>query len=330
MRIEKLTSDKEIQGLILDLAKRMHPEALMEEQAWYFREMAFYSLVDKRICEIYLKELKRLAYRLTMNGTMGNAVRDINFTEDLKANPNNYVRFLVEYAIDKAYNRQVGEPEEKNLEGLLAAVKGSSFKCFYHRIVFIRSQYLCNTLRAMDYTASKYDDGIVAYGYIDTKAGLSFKALCCGNLAGNRVNMSPMNSDSSMTIRFNSLGDAEFLDLLETNADMFHFEEIIELTKHYDAEKALEETRNLSVLNPSRHPAFPDDIGVLLIRNYESLEKVWVRCIKMDTENGFIYGKLLNEPYNDFGIHCGDIIPFRTTETEAGEILCIFLENYLV
>ena len=56
----------------------------------------------------------------------------------------------------------------------------------------------------------------------------------------------------------------------------------------------------MDVIDELRHPVFPDDLRVLFMKEgQEGVEICWVRS--MDVAGDHVIGKLLNEPYKDFG-----------------------------
>jgi hypothetical protein len=55
-----------------------------------------------------------------------------------------------------------------------------------------------------------------------------------------------------------------------------------------------------------REKDYPDDILVIIYREGLNPEKLWVRLFKID--NGMLFGKLLNEPFGDLGMHYNDAI----------------------
>ena len=60
---------------------------------------------------------------------------------------------------------------------------------------------------------------------------------------------------------------------------------------------------------------FPDDVTALLYSKDNGIGQVWVR-LTFVTENGEIFGELLNEPYRDFGCHEGTLIELEEVKSE--------------
>lgn len=68
-------------------------------------------------------------------------------------------------------------------------------------------------------------------------------------------------------------------------------------------------------LDSIRHSLFPDDVQALLLQGgSKRAEAVWLRLC--DLRDDVVYGRLLNEPEQDLGVHEGDVLPlsFRNDE----------------
>lgn len=63
--------------------------------------------------------------------------------------------------------------------------------------------------------------------------------------------------------------------------------------------------RSFAFLDGARSVEFPDDIQIVLFQKGMQPEQVWVKCCSF-TDNK-LYGMLLNEPDQDFGVHCGSM-----------------------
>lgn len=82
-----------------------------------------------------------------------------------------------------------------------------------------------------------------------------------------------------------------------------------------------EKMRSFAFLDGVRSVEFPDDIQIVLFQKGMQPEQVWVKCWSF-TDNE-LYGMLLNEPNQDFGVHYGSIIGFAPIKQENG-ILCVY------
>ncbi len=94
------------------------------------------------------------------------------------------------------------------------------------------------------------------------------------------------------------------------------------IRESYDTDNdAKEQIRTMSFLDACRHPDYPDDLAVLLLKGNNQPEQVWVRGNYL-TEHE-IRGELLNEPNADFGVHYGDSIQIVPYKQDDGRIICV-------
>ena len=94
------------------------------------------------------------------------------------------------------------------------------------------------------------------------------------------------------------------------------------IRENYDTDNPeKEQLRELTFLDSSRHPDYPDDFAVILLHEDHQPEQVWVRGDHL-TKNE-IRGTLLNEPNADFGVHHGDSIQIIPYKQDDGSIVCV-------
>lgn len=329
MLITRLTYNTQLQELIHEIEQTIWSKLNREDLRDGFKTYSFYPLLKDAFYKEIAKYLKGLGFQLTVKGTMKNMPRDVLFNDAITGNEELWVRYFIEYCVDQVYGRNVGYPETKDLNKLLKPCKEQTFRSFYHRIVYIRSENLIKAFKAMQFDCSPKDDGVIAYGYIDNQAGLSFKGLCCAHIGTNgQMQMSEMNTTASMTIRGDSIVDGSYLDMLETNADLFDFNDIIDHTQLYEPKESdLSTLRRLQFLDPTRHPMFPDDIKVALLKQGQKPEQVWVRSRSVINTSGLFTGTLLNEPHNDFGVHAGQVISFGFVNSDEFGPICIYADT---
>lgn len=159
---------------------------------------------------------------------------------------------------------------------------------------------------------------IIAYGYIDHTAGLSFHALCAARLVGDSLETRDTYKERLLTIRAGALD--EVLCAQVADSTLSNYSERIELVENiYNRDEGVKETRKIRFLDPLRHPLYPDDIQAILVTNndIDGYEGVWVklRYITNDT----VYGELLNDPYQkEYNVNAGAILPlaFRKSEDD--------------
>lgn len=104
MQIETLTADKGIQAIVLYLAGAINGR-IPDYELRLIRNNPCYSKLRKLYGDMYLMQLKGFSNRFIMCGTMGISVVAINFADDLKANPEKYVLYMIEDLIKRALKR---------------------------------------------------------------------------------------------------------------------------------------------------------------------------------------------------------------------------------
>lgn len=184
--------------------------------------------------------------------------------------------------------------------------------------------------------------GLIAYCYIDRTEGISFRPFMIAAVKENSLQVfnMPHQEDTIYVLRLrsektkmNELHDGDkhmylyavdpvkysFFDLSIVNFDTESFTEIKEnIDDTYSAGDMVEEFRKerYAFLDKYRNEYYPDDVQALLFSEKNGIEQVWVRLTFM-TENGEIFGELLNEPYQDYGCHEGTLI--ELTEVKSGD-----------
>lgn len=156
-------------------------------------------------------------------------------------------------------------------------------------------------------------DGVFVWPYIDQQAGLSFRYLCPANVDG--VNWVALERDKSILALFRA-GALENAVWCPTGIDPHDFEELtFETDKAYEPDnEAVWKLRELVFIDPIRHPLFPDDIQAFLVKEGFHTEQVWLNLC--DLRDNVIFGRLLNEPDQNLGVHEGDVLPLALGKDE--------------
>lgn len=203
----------------------------------------------------------------------------------------------------------------------LHSVKDANFREFYHKFVYIECRDVLEKL--MGDFLNENDTGAIVYGYIDEQAGLSFQIAKLAALKGNELHIRDSVDSAMMIMRFGSLEEARYLDLSLTGIDLEPFADFEKMIREdYDTKnKAKEQIRTMTFLDGCRHPDYPDDLAVILLKGSNQPEQVWVRGNFLTEQE--IRGELLNEPDADFGVHCGDSIQIVPYKQEDGRIICV-------
>ncbi len=203
-------------------------------------------------------------------------------------------------------------------------VDGTSFRAFVGNVVFLfrgegdEGEWL-NALPDADV------ESVFAYGYIDGDCGLSFRYLCPAGIVDDQwVACKPAEGIMGI-IRAGALERALWCP---TGIDPSEFEPLTgEADKYYEPSEAVGTLREKEFLDPIRHPLYPDDVKAYLIGpNGDDAELVWLRLC--DFEDDTVYGTMLNEPINDWGVHEGDKLPLVFTEDDEDGLLAgILVDN---
>lgn len=164
--------------------------------------------------------------------------------------------------------------------------------------------------------------GVLCYGYIDAKAGITFEILCCAeyDTAKKTLKLLHGNDEQSAKIRLAELLEAQAAVLPSEMPRLSEFQSKVAMVqKAYKADEATEAMRQLTSLDPARITTHPDIVTVYLVRGDE-VEAAYVLLKEVREVN--IIGTLLSEPQKASGLHKGDEISFFLVRNEKG-IMCM-------
>ena len=201
----------------------------------------------------------------------------------------------------------------------------------YHQIIYIQPTEAVRNHLAENISICAEDKGFLAYGYIDNEAGFSFRIICSANIDNNSLTYGEFSKETVYIVRKGFFNNCEFIDIEQYGLTIQDFDsdicEYIQfIDEHYKCREETEEMRKLTFLDSLRNPNYPDDIQVILYKKGMQPEQVWVKCyIYTDKE---LFGLLLNEPNQDFGVHNGSIIEFAPVKTEEG-LICVYTGRWL-
>ena len=217
----------------------------------------------------------------------------------------------------------------KDLEKSLKNISEMTFREFDCKFLYIR----CPMLLKLMNIENDSDDGVIAFAYLDYQAGISIDIIGTAHIFDNNFSISDVDKSTRRKIRhgfFDRMPMVKVLDLIDTNISLDDF--CCEVGAHEiyyrNLNNDIEVLRSNTDLDRSRHPSFPDDIQIQLVKDGHIVEAPWARCSRLDRDTGFMYAKLINEPHNEFSFHMDDEIPFKVIEAEDGTLLCINLEQY--
>lgn len=226
-------------------------------------------------------------------------------------------------------------------------IKDESFRKLYHKYIVIRADEFARQVGQgiqLDIAREKNPDmsteelfksimidesvnAILAIPYVDHEAGVSFMTIAIGTLDSENINIIKRESFASLSIfRRNDVRDMEFeyLENLNTNSDfdIGYYEEFSQMVYHYSQNEAIEALRSIEEIDHLRNEDWSDDVLVHFIKDGLKAEGMWVRYEDIN-EEGLIAGKLLNTPYQDFGVKAGDDVEaFLTKNGEDIILVC--------
>ncbi|MCI6067431.1 MAG: hypothetical protein MR707_04280 [Galactobacillus timonensis] len=194
-------------------------------------------------------------------------------------------------------------------DGLFPVI-GTSFRSFYRRYVFL------------NYRPAVGDCGIVAYGVIDPKAGISFVPAAYVRIEGTHLKMRRAMEDDPV-LRLTHVLDRKWRETADFHLDTPYFDLFSRLADdRYDSEDPqLENTRSCTWLDPVRNESFPDDLRVQLWNDMLAPAAVWVQARLVSGQQA--YGTLLEEPCFDFGVHQGQMIDLHMVRLADGSRICV-------
>ncbi len=194
-------------------------------------------------------------------------------------------------------------------------VNEMNFRQLYHQLWYItmddKLQFLVQESNYADRAT-----GVLAYGYIDHEAGFTFEIIACAehDKANGKLNFFGDSSNASLKYRYGNLSDNDIYPINNDSVRERFAEKINLIDNGYKVSEEVMATRELVILDENRNPKFPDDVMVILLRKDIKPEGCWVRCESLGDDR--VKGVLLNEPYGDFNVHCGDLIEFQVIKND--------------
>ena len=153
-------------------------------------------------------------------------------------------------------------------------------------------------------------NALLCMGYVDHTAGLTYEALALANYCNGDYSVVREAKDVSLKIRADSTSNNIIMPI-ENKVLMNKFKSRIDMLDIYYRDADFLKCRAIRELDEFRHPDFPDDLVMILAKEGNKPEKIWVRAISLNVANAEIISlkvQLLNEPYEEFGVHFYDMI----------------------
>ena len=159
-------------------------------------------------------------------------------------------------------------------------------------------------------------------GYIDPEAGLTLEVLALGAKKEERYIFFNANTQNRVMFRAEALLNEDFLFFADTDGRIAadYAEKLLPL-QTYAAPEAIEKTREISVLDPCRHPLFPDRVRVELRQEGVESETVWT--LIDHAEEHRIVARLLSTPERMRGFVEGNTVGFYLDKDSAGHTLAV-------
>lgn len=168
-------------------------------------------------------------------------------------------------------------------------------------------------------------NALLCMGYVDHTAGLTYEAFAVANYLDGDYSIEWEAKDVGLKIRAGSLGNNIIMPI-ENKVLMNKFKFRIGLLETYYGDENVQACRAIKELDEFRHPEFPDDVAVFLAKEGIRPERIWARTVAFNGISNYIDDntisikvQLLNEPYEDFGVHMNDIIDCISFVYENGE-----------
>lgn len=200
-------------------------------------------------------------------------------------------------------------------------LKEMNFRDIVDKYLYIDAAGVAQNLGSI-FEVTEDATGVLCYGYIDARAGISFEILCCAvyDAAKKTLKLLHGNDEQSAKIRLAELLEAQVAVLPSEMPRLSEFQnKVATVQKTYKADEATEAMRKLTSLDPARLATHPDIVTVYLVRGDEA-EAVLVLLKEVREVN--IIGTLLSKPETANGLHKGDEISFFLVRNEKG-IMCM-------
>ena len=196
----------------------------------------------------------------------------------------------------------------------------TGFRALYHHFCAFK---LNDKIRPVldGFPGSEEAEYVLAYGYIDVEAGLTLDVLAAAKKRGDAFDLANTLLSTHSIIRIGTVKDEDFYYFEDEDGTLQkRYAEKLDMLSNYDADPEVEQTRDMRFLDSCRHPEYPDDIQVYLVKDDLNPEACWVRIIGLGDH--FIMGTLLDEPFQDFGYHKDERIAFFVQKDENDQVFC--------
>ena len=153
-------------------------------------------------------------------------------------------------------------------------------------------------------------NALLCMGYVDHEAGLTYEVLAVASYCDGDYSVEWEAKDVSMKIRAEAT-EGKIIMPIENMVLMNKFRFKIDLLETYYGNEEFLKCRKIKEIDEFRHPDFPDDVLLILPKEGNKPEKIWGRTVSFKGDDGEMIRlnvRLLNEPFEDFGVHWNDTI----------------------
>ena len=169
-------------------------------------------------------------------------------------------------------------------------------------------------------------NALLCYAYMDNMMGLTYQVFAAVFYHEGDYYLIGEREKLDYKIRAESLVYNRVYPIENKALDIKYKEQKEFIDNHYMSNENMKEMLAIEELDVFRHPACPNDVIVTLYSDkYEKCEGVWVKLTARLTEkaNGeeVFKGKLLTEPWKDYGVHGAEDIYFIHHKVDDHSVL---------
>lgn len=227
----------------------------------------------------------------------------------------------VKMASHRSDEGELGIPAGQSICLPMATLEKASFRDYCGRFIYLNSPGSFSEMRSKD--GSEHEsDGFVAFVYLVPGGVLTFRVCCMAKIVGGQFRFTALPEHLIIDLTFDKVRFLFFIDLTSMGLDFSNCNGVEvkrRLTMRHA--KRRERVRMVEALDPFRSKTAPDVLKVRLYSKHLLYEAVQVES--MERRHRVFFGRVLEEPEDDHGLHKGDIIPFELWQSENGDLLLI-------
>lgn len=193
------------------------------------------------------------------------------------------------------------------------------FREIFHKIIYIELDDPGPIREAVE--ISDDADGILAYGFLEAGACMSFMVLAGAKNENGHIILGKDVSDEYCRVMFRDVEESCFLNEEDIDADLTRFDDC----KNVIAEKLEKKTEacksmlEFEFIDESRNIEFPEYVSLTLYNGKLAPEIAWVRPVRVDSD-GCFYGYLASKPFQDYGLTTDQELMFMAYDNGQGGI----------